>query len=76
MNDINGMEQLMDYMVVILPLVILNLGLVIFSLIKIIKEGVANLNKGLWIIIVLVFNMVGPVLFLLLGRKKDNYDNY
>jgi hypothetical protein len=76
MNDINGMEQLMDYMVIILPLVLLNLGLVIFSLIKIIKEGVANLNKGLWIIIVLVFNMVGPVLFLLLGRKKDNYDNY
>ena len=76
MNDINGMEQLMDYMVVILPLVILNLGLVIFSLVKILREGVANLNKGLWILIVVFFNMVGPVLFLLLGRKKDNYDNY
>lgn len=76
MNDIYSLEQLMDYMVIILPLVLLNLGLVIFSLIKIIKEGVANLNKGLWILIVIFFNMVGPVLFLLLGRKKDNYDNY
>ncbi|HKK95432.1 MAG TPA: PLD nuclease N-terminal domain-containing protein [Anaerovoracaceae bacterium] len=76
MNNIYEIEQLMEYMVIILPLLLLNLGLVVFSLVKIFKDGVDNLNKGLWIVIVIFVNLVGPILFLMLGRKKDNYDNY
>ena len=76
MNNIYEIEQLMEYMVIILPLLLLNLGLVVFSLVKIFKDGVDNLNKCLWIVIVIFVNLVGPILFLMLGRKKDNYDNY
>ena len=37
-----------------LPLIILQVGLVLYCIIDILKKGVGNLNKVLWIIIVLL----------------------
>ncbi|WP_432766960.1 PLD nuclease N-terminal domain-containing protein [Thermoclostridium caenicola] len=35
------------------------------------REGVQNLNKWAWFLICLFVNVIGPVLFLLVGRKKE-----
>lgn len=53
------------------PLVIIQYGLAIFCLTKIIKQGVANLNRIVWGIIVFCVQFVGPAVFLLFGRRKD-----
>ena len=68
-------ETVMEYIAVLLPLVLIQLGLMIFSLVKIHREGVGNLNKLAWTLIVIFVNMFGPIAFLLLGRKKDFYDS-
>ncbi len=54
------------------PLVVLQLSLAIFCLVKLIREGSANLNKTLWIFIILFLNLLGPILFLTIGRVKDH----
>ncbi|AUG57909.1 MAG TPA: hypothetical protein DCE02_04385 [Ruminiclostridium sp.] len=53
-----------------LPLIILQVGLVLYCIIDILKKGVGNLNKVLWIIIVLFVNTLGPVIYLAVGRKR------
>jgi hypothetical protein len=53
------------------PLVLIQLGLAVFCFVKILKEGTANLNKVLWSIIVIFVNFLGPLAFLLIGRKRD-----
>lgn len=53
-----------------LPLAAIQLGLAIFCLVKIFKEGVANLNKVAWTLICLIINLIGPIVFLIVGRKK------
>ncbi|WP_069649886.1 PLDc N-terminal domain-containing protein [Caloranaerobacter ferrireducens] len=52
------------------PIIIADLGLKIFCVIKIVREGVRNLSKFIWILIVIFINIFGPVSFLLFGRRR------
>lgn len=67
MEDMNTLNIILA----LIPLVVIQLSLVVYCLIKIFKHGVANLNKWGWIIIVVFFNLFGPILFLIIGRRKD-----
>jgi heme/copper-type cytochrome/quinol oxidase subunit 4 len=53
------------------PLAALQIGLQVFCMVKIIREGTANLNKIVWGIIVLSAGVLGPIFFLLLGKRRD-----
>lgn len=55
----------------LLPLIVLQLGLAAFCLVKIFRDGVQNLNKVAWTLICLFFNLIGPVVFLIVGRRRD-----
>ncbi len=66
------LETIYENLMYLLPLLVLQLSLMIFCIVKIVKEGVGNLTKTAWIIIVIVINLFGSVLYLLVGRKKDN----
>lgn len=58
-------------LVLIIPLLLLQLGLMLFCLQKIIREGTRNLSKALWILIVVFINLLGPVMYLFLGRNEN-----
>ena len=66
-------DDLMEYILLIIPLVLLELSLKIFSIVKLLKEGSANLSKGLWLLIIILVNFFGPILFLTVGRRRDIY---
>ncbi|MBS4196157.1 PLD nuclease N-terminal domain-containing protein [Lederbergia citri] len=55
---------------VIAPLVVLQLILMAFALTSCIKEEETNGPKWLWIIIIVALNLVGPVLYFIIGKKK------
>lgn len=61
----------LELIVMLIPILVIQVGLAIFCLVKILKEGVANLNKPVWILIVLLINLIGPAVFLIAGRRKD-----
>lgn len=65
------MDNFFNILMMLMPLLILQFGLMIFCIVKILKEGVANLNKGIWILIVIFANLLGPIMFLLVGRRRD-----
>ncbi|NLM78171.1 MAG: PLDc_N domain-containing protein [Ruminococcaceae bacterium] len=67
-----GMNITMETLIMILPLIALQLGLALYCIVKIVREGVSNLNKPLWIVISLFVNLIGPITFLIVGRKKDH----
>ncbi len=67
-----GMNITMETLIMILPLIALQLGLALYCIVKIVREGVTNLNKPLWIVISLFVNLIGPITFLIVGRKKDH----
>ncbi len=54
----------------LIPLIIFQLLLMISALAMILKQRrFKYLNRAAWIIIVVVFNIVGPVLYFVLERK-------
>lgn len=58
-------------LLMVIPVAAIEFGLKIFCLVKIFKDGVANLTKFAWSIIVLFVSLFGSIAFLLAGRKKD-----
>ncbi len=66
----NGLNITTDTLLMLLPLIVLQFGLALYCIVKIVREGVANLNKPLWILISIFFSMIGPIVFLIVGRKK------
>ena len=66
----NGLHITREMILLILPIVLIQLALAIYCIIKIVKEGVQNLKKWIWIVICIFMNLLGPVLFLMIGRKK------
>lgn len=54
----------------LLPLIVVQFGLMVFSLLLIWTKGVKNLSPIVWSVIVVAVNLVGPILFFLFGRKK------
>lgn len=67
----NELALVKDILVILVPLILLQLGLVVYCGVRIFKEGVQNLNEWAWFLICLFVNVIGPVLFLLVGRKKE-----
>lgn len=59
-----------EWIQLLFPLILLQLGLALYCTVLIWRKGVQNLNKPLWTLIVLFVNMIGPVMFLLVGRKR------
>lgn len=57
---------------VLLPLIILQLALMIFALVDLIKrEKVTGGNKLIWGAIIVFINTIGPIVYFVFGRRED-----
>ena len=57
---------------ILLPLVLIELGLVVFSLVDLFKpeRRVVGNNKLVWALIIVLVGTIGPIVYLLAGRKQ------
>jgi len=56
----------------IIPLVLIELGLLGFALYDLIKrEKVKGGNKWVWGVMIVVGNFIGPILYFVLGREEE-----
>ncbi|ORX23231.1 hypothetical protein BVF91_08095 [Thermoanaerobacterium sp. PSU-2] len=53
------------------PLIIIQLGLMIFSIYRLTKDEVRFLPKWTWLIIIVLGEILGPLIFLIIGREKE-----
>ena len=59
-------------LLLMIPLILLELGLLIWALVDCLKrERVKGGNKVVWILVIVLVNFIGPILYLLLGREED-----
>jgi Phospholipase_D-nuclease N-terminal len=74
MNSLLLAIQLSTSLVLILlPLVVIELGLVVFSLFDLFKpeRRVVGDNKLVWVLIIVLVGTIGPIVYLLAGRKQS-----
>ncbi len=66
------MDLIREYLPFFIPLIIIQIGLAVAALIHIFKHPNYRFgNRVLWIIIVLFVNILGPVLYFIIGRGDD-----
>jgi hypothetical protein len=59
-------------LLILLPLVLIELGLVVFSLVDLFRpeRRVVGNNKLVWALIIVLVGTIGPIVYLLAGRKQ------
>ena len=68
----SGIHLTTSLLLIVLPLVLIELGLVVFSLIDLFKpeRRVVGDNKLLWALVIVLVGTIGPIVYLLAGRKQ------
>ncbi|MCL2679380.1 MAG: PLDc N-terminal domain-containing protein [Dehalococcoidia bacterium] len=66
----NGTINISQLLMLFIPLVILQIGLMIWALVDCVKrEYVTGGNKVVWILVIILLNLIGPILYFILGRQ-------
>ena len=69
------MDTLTQALPYLIPVIILELGLLIFGLIDLVKRDyVRGGNKIIWVLIMIFVSLIGPVVYLAFGRKEPDID--
>jgi len=66
------MDILMEYLPFLIPVIIIELPLAITALKHVLKHPVYRFgNKVMWIVIVLIVQIIGPVVYFVFGRGEE-----
>ena len=71
-DETMALPDIMDYLPIIIPLLILQVTLMITALLHLVKnERLDRNNKIVWALVIIFVNLIGPILYLIFGRKED-----
>jgi len=54
-----------------IPIIIIQLSLMVFCLFKLSKDSVKYLPKWAWALIIILGELLGPIVYLIIGREKE-----
>jgi hypothetical protein len=68
-----GIQLSANVLLIVLPLVLIELGLVVFSLVDLFKpeRRVVGNSKLVWALVIVLVATIGPIVYLLAGRKQN-----
>ena len=66
MEKVNGF----NYWLFLIPLVLLQLGLMAFCLVDLARREKTRGPKWLWAIVIVLGELLGPIIYLLVGREE------
>ena len=64
-------SEILRFLPYLIPVIIIEYGLLIFAIVQVAKNEVRYLPKWGWILIIVFINIIGPIIFLLIGKKRD-----
>ena len=72
MKEMETVIQMLPYMI---PLIILEVVLTVVALIDLAKrKHVTGGNKIIWVLVTVCIHIIGPVIYLIAGRKEESVD--
>jgi hypothetical protein len=64
-------SQITQYLPILLPLFILQIGLMIAALFDLVRREQVRGQKWIWVIIIIFVNLIGPILYFFIGREDE-----
>lgn len=65
------MDELRELLPLLIPILIIQLVLIVVALSDLAKRTETTGPRWLWVIIIIFLNMLGPILYFLVGRKES-----
>jgi hypothetical protein len=65
------METLRPLIPFLIPVFLLQIGLLIFALLDLSRRGRTNGPKPMWVAIIVLVQIIGPILYFVLGRTDE-----
>lgn len=67
-----GIDIIIKYFPVFLPLIVIELALALTALVHVVRHPHYRFgNKAVWILVVLLIQFIGPVLYFAMGRGDE-----
>ena len=64
------METLKELLPLLIPVILLELALMAIALLDLVRRERTRGPKWAWALVIVVVNLIGPILYLLLGREE------
>lgn len=65
------MDQLMKYLPLLVPLLLVQLVLMIAALVDVLRREKTRGPKWLWILIIILGELIGPIVYFVIGREEQ-----
>jgi hypothetical protein len=64
------LDTLTELLPFLVPIILLQIGLMVVALIDLVRRERTRGPRWVWAVVIVFFNIVGPVLYLLVGREE------
>lgn len=66
------MNEIAEFIPFLVPILVIELALAITALIHVIRHPKYRFgNKAIWILVVLLFQIIGPIIYFVFGRGEE-----
>ena len=73
MTELKSIAEILPFIV---PLILLEIALLVFALVDVVRrKRVTGDNKIVWILVIVLINFIGPIVYLAAGRKEEAVDS-
>jgi hypothetical protein len=67
----NVFDQLIKYLPLLIPIAIIQLALMIFAIVDLLKRQRTKGPKWVWAVVIVFVNFIGPILYFVIGREEE-----
>lgn len=64
------MENWNQWLPLLVPIIVIELGLMIFALVDLIRRERTKGPKWAWALVIVLVNFIGPIVYLMIGREE------
>ena len=64
------MDKVRELLPYLIPIIILQLGLIIFALVDLVRREKTRGPKWMWALIIVFVNLIGPIVYFIFGREE------
>ena len=65
------MEIIKQYLPLLIPVVLIELGLMVTALVDLIRRSRTRGPKWAWALVIVLINFIGPIIYFVAGRKEE-----
>jgi hypothetical protein len=68
----SDLQELTRLIPLLIPLVVIQLGLMIVALWDLMKREQTRGPRWLWVLVIVLVNLIGPIVYLVVGRQDES----